>query len=203
MGIISRNWRWRRILVAGAPRLLIQTVVAADLEQLDTRAAQGWVSHAIPTAFAVDCIDSLNSNAGKRLVQGVEVTATYEIPTEHFGKFTFSGGYNHFFTWKVEPLAGTGAHSFLGTYNNGSLPFGPGAIPYNKGFLRGEWEWRGFDFVATGNYIGDFEDDPTFIAGNTPDWRDGRRPGVCPPSACDELHHARHAVELRVRETGY
>jgi iron complex outermembrane receptor protein len=113
------------------------------------------------------CIDSLNSNAGKRLVQGLEVTASYDIPTERFGKFTFSGGYNHFFTWKAEPLAGTGAHSFLGSYNNGSLPFGPGAIPYNKGFLRGEWEWRGFDFVATGNYIGDFQDDPTFLAGNT------------------------------------
>jgi outer membrane receptor protein involved in Fe transport len=28
--------------------------------------------------------------------------------------------------------------------------------------LRGEWEWRGFDFVATGNYIGDFHDDPSF-----------------------------------------
>ena len=110
----------------------------------------------------LDCIDSLNSNAGKRLVQGLEVTATYEIPTERFGKFTFSGGYNHFFTWKAEPLAGVGAHRFLGTYNNGSLPFGPGAIPYNKGFLRGEWEWRGFDFVANGNYIGDFRDDPGF-----------------------------------------
>ncbi len=115
-----------------------------------------------PDTNFVDCIDSLNSNAGKRLVQGLEVTATYDIPTEHFGKFTFSGGYNHFFTWKAEPLAGTGAHSFLGSYDNGSLPFGPGAVPHNKGFLRGEWEWRGFDFVATGNYIGDFRDDPSF-----------------------------------------
>jgi outer membrane receptor protein involved in Fe transport len=33
--------------------------------------------------------------------------------------------------------------------------------------LRGEWEWRGFDLVATGNYIADFEDDPAFIYGNT------------------------------------
>jgi outer membrane receptor protein involved in Fe transport len=114
----------------------------------------------------LECIDSLNSNAGKRLVQGIEVAAEYVIPTERFGKFTISGNYNHFFTWKAEPLPGTGAHGFLGTYNNGSLAFGPGAVPYNKGFLRGEWEWRGFDFVATGNYIGDFEDDPTFIAGN-------------------------------------
>ena len=121
-----------------------------------------------PATNVVTCIDSVNSNAGKRLVQGIEATATYEIPTERFGKFTISGGYNHFFTWKAEPLAGTGANSFLGNYNNGSLPFGPGAVPFNKGFLRGEWEWRGFDFVATGNYIGDYHDDPTFNASANP-----------------------------------
>ncbi|PYJ12133.1 MAG: hypothetical protein DMF06_00585 [Verrucomicrobia bacterium] len=109
----------------------------------------------------IDCIDSGFGNAGKRLVQGVEATAAYELPTEHWGKFTFSGGYNHFFTWKAQP--GTGPfNSFLGNYNNGTLPLAPGAIPWNKGFLRGEWEWRHFDFVATGNYIGDFRDDPAF-----------------------------------------
>ncbi len=115
-----------------------------------------------PDTNRVDCIDSVNSNAGKRLVQGLDVTAVYELPTERFGKFTFSGGWNHFFTWKAEPIVGSGAISFLGNYNNGSLPLAPGAIPWNKGFLRGEWEWRHFDFVMTGNYIGDFRDDPSF-----------------------------------------
>jgi iron complex outermembrane receptor protein len=110
----------------------------------------------------VECIDSLNSNAGKRLVQGVDATAIYEIPTERWGKFTFSGGYNHFFTWKAEPVAGSGTFSFLGNYNNGTVPLAPGAIPWNKAFIRGEWEWRHFDFVMTGNYIGDFRDDPNF-----------------------------------------
>ncbi|MFL6589503.1 MAG: TonB-dependent receptor domain-containing protein [Chthoniobacterales bacterium] len=116
---------------------------------------------------AVDCIDSINSNAGKRLVQGLDVTAVYEIPTERWGKFTFSGGWNHFFTWKAEPVEGAGAHNFLGDYNNSTIPLAPGAIPFNKAFLRGEWEWRHFDFVATGNYIGDYEDDPSFILGNS------------------------------------
>jgi iron complex outermembrane recepter protein len=110
---------------------------------------------------SVQCIDSAIGNAGKRHVQGIDVTAVYELPTERFGKFTFSGGWNHFFTWKAQP--GTGAfNNFLGNYNNGTLPLAPGAIPWNKAFLRGEWEWRHFDFVATGNYIGDFRDDPAF-----------------------------------------
>jgi iron complex outermembrane receptor protein len=112
---------------------------------------------------SLDCVDALSSNGGKRHVTGLDVTAVYEIPTERWGKFTFSGGWNHFFTWKAEPGQGQAFNSFLGNYNNGTLPLAPGAIPWNKGFLRGEWEWRHFDFVATGNYIGDFRDDPSFL----------------------------------------
>ena len=89
------------------------------------------------------------------------MTAVYEMPTERWGKFTIYGGWNHFFAWKAQPGVGT-FNNFLGNYNNGSLPLAPGAIPWNKGFLRGEWEWRHFDFLATGNYVGDFRDDPSF-----------------------------------------
>jgi iron complex outermembrane receptor protein len=107
------------------------------------------------------CINSPTGNAGKRHVEGLEVTASYDIPTDRFGRFTFSGGWNHFFTWKAQPGVGV-FNSFLGNYNNGPLPLAPGAIPWNKGFLRGEWAWRHFDFIATGNYIGDFRDNPAF-----------------------------------------
>ena len=118
------------------------------------------------TRFAdgsLDCVDALSSNGGKRHVTGLDVTAVYELPTERWGKFTFSGGWNHFFTWKAQPGQGQAFNSFLGNYNNGTLPLAPGAIPWNKGFLRGEWEWHHFDFVATGNYIGDFRDDNSFL----------------------------------------
>ena len=121
-----------------------------------TRDAQGNVT----------AIDSLNSNAGRRFVQGLDITAVYQIPTQNWGQFTISGGYNHFFSYKIEAIQGGGFTNFLGNYNNGSLPLAPGAIPFNKGFVRGEWEWKGFDFIATGNYIGDYEDDPAFILGN-------------------------------------
>jgi iron complex outermembrane receptor protein len=111
---------------------------------------------------AIDCVDSGFANSGKRLVQGVVVTALYEFPTEHFGKLTIYGSWNHFFSWKGQPGRESPTTSFLGNYDNRTLPFVPGAIPWNKGFLRGEWEWRGFDLVVTGNYIGDFRDDPSF-----------------------------------------
>jgi outer membrane receptor protein involved in Fe transport len=108
-------------------------------------------------------IDSATTNAGKRFVQGLDITAAYQLPTTAFGTFTISTGYNYFFTWKAEAVPGAGTHSFLGDYNNGTIPLAPGALPYHKGFLRGEWAWRGFDFVATGNYISSFNDDSAFV----------------------------------------
>jgi iron complex outermembrane receptor protein len=113
-------------------------------------------------------IDSATTNAGKRLVNGMDVTAVYSIPTTNWGTFTTSVGYNYFFTWKAEALPGAGTHSFLGDYNNGTIPLAPGALPYHKGFLRGEWEWRGFDFVSTINYISSFNDDSAFVLAARP-----------------------------------
>ena len=115
---------------------------------------------------SLDAVDADSSNAGKRLVEGLDVTALYSYPTQNWGTFTLTGSWNHFFIWKAEPGAGLGTVNFLGNYNNSTLPLAPGAIPFNKGYIRGEWAWKGFDFNATGNYIGDYEDDPSFIFGN-------------------------------------
>jgi iron complex outermembrane recepter protein len=118
----------------------------------------------------LEAIDSQTFNAGVRFVQGVDVAANYELPTTNFGKFTFTLGYNHFFTWKISPGPGLPFEDFVGNYNNGSLPLAPGAIPFNKGFVRLEWEYKLgpgiLDFVAQGNYIGDYLDDPSFILDN-------------------------------------
>ncbi|HZA55479.1 MAG TPA: hypothetical protein VE616_14605, partial [Candidatus Udaeobacter sp.] len=115
-------------------------------------------------------IDSTPGNAGVRFVQGIDVNANYELPTTNFGKFTFTLGYNHFFTWKASAGPGLPFNDFRGNYNNGTLPLAPGAIPFNKGFVRLEWEYKLgpgiLDFVAQGNYISDFLDDPSFIANN-------------------------------------
>jgi iron complex outermembrane receptor protein len=118
----------------------------------------------------LEAIDSQTFNAGIRFVQGVDVAANYELPTTNFGKFTFTLGYNHFFTWKISPGPGLPFEDFVGNYNNGSLPLAPGAIPFNKGFVRLEWEYKLgpgiLDFIAQGNYIGDYLDDPSFILNN-------------------------------------
>ena len=127
----------------------------------------------------LEAIDSLTSNAGKRLINGMDVSVVYQIPTQALGQFTIALGYNYFFTWKAEPSAGAGLVSFLGDFN-ATIPLAPGAIPYHKGFIRGEWAWHGFTFVATGNYISSYWDDPTFVLISEP--LPGSGPGdVDPP----------------------
>ena len=116
-----------------------------------------------PQTGEIISVAAQNQNASKRLVSGMDITATYQIPTHNWGTFTISTGYNYFFTWKAEPFVGAGTTNFLGDYNNGSVPLAPGAIPYHKGYLRGEWEWRGFDFVSTVNYISSFNDDSSAL----------------------------------------
>jgi iron complex outermembrane recepter protein len=113
-------------------------------------------------------IDAPNNNAGARFVQGVDVTAVYQLSTTNFGRFTFTLGWNHFFTWKAQLGPGLPFHNFRGS--RGPAPLTPGGIPDNKGFLRFEWEYRlgpgNIDFVAQGNYIGGQWDAPQFIPGN-------------------------------------
>ena len=111
-----------------------------------------------PQTGEIISVDAQNQNASKRLVNGMDITASYQFPTQNWGTFTLSSGYNYFFTWKAEPFAGAGTTNFLGD-DNASVPLAPGAIPYHKGYLRGEWEWRGFDFTSTVNYISSFNDD--------------------------------------------
>jgi iron complex outermembrane receptor protein len=110
------------------------------------------------SANSVTFINSQTANAGKRLVNGMDVNLIYQLPTPNWGQFTWRLGYNYFFTWKAEPVAGAGFTSFAGNFT-ATLPLAPGAIPYHKGFLSGEWEWRGWDFIVTGNYISSYNDD--------------------------------------------
>jgi outer membrane receptor protein involved in Fe transport len=121
-----------------------------------------------PVTNEVLFIEALNNNAGARFVQGVDVTAMYQLPTTNFGRFTFTLGWNHFFTWKAQLGPGLPFHNFRGS--RGAAPLTPGGIPNNKGFLRFEWEYKlgpgNLDFVAQGNYIGGQWDAPQFILGN-------------------------------------
>ncbi len=119
------------------------------------------------TAGAIDQINAGFGNSGKRYIQGIDIVGSYELPWDRLGKFVFTLGYNHFFTYKIDVGAGAGNTNFLGK-NLVSLPLTPGAVPYNKGFFRVDWEWRGFAATANLNYVGDYLNDGSFIVANAP-----------------------------------
>ncbi len=110
-----------------------------------------------------DQINAGYGNAGKRFVEGLDLTAIYEWATTNFGKFTFTLGYNHFFYYNVDAGFAAGPTRFAGG-NFQSIPLVPGAIPFNKGFFRTEWDYRGFYFGATLNYVGDYLNDGGSLA---------------------------------------
>lgn len=117
---------------------------------------------------ALSAVDSATTNAGKRLVTGMDIFASYELPLNpDWGRFTISSAYNYFFAWKAQASPGFGYTNYLGDYS-AVLPLSPGAIPYHKGFLRSEWEWRGWDFLSTVNYISSFNDDSAFVLASRP-----------------------------------
>ncbi len=115
----------------------------------------------------IDRINAAYLNSGKRLVEGVDIVANYQLPTA-FGTFDWTLGYNHFFRWK----ASTGTPGLPATNFNGSnltsIPLAPGAIPRNKGYFRTDWTYGGFELVGTINYIDSYHNDGAFLTTATP-----------------------------------
>ncbi|OAI42848.1 hypothetical protein AYO41_03435 [Verrucomicrobia bacterium SCGC AG-212-E04] len=110
-----------------------------------------------------DQINAGYGNVGTRFVEGIDVTVIYEWVTTSAGKFTFTLGYNHFFYYNVDSTIGNSPTRFVGG-NFNSIPLVPGAVPYNKGFFRVEWQYRGFYAGATVNYVGDYLNDGGALA---------------------------------------
>ena len=145
-------------------------------------------------------------NAAKRRVEGIDVTVAYELDTMNlfkrdFGKFNFTLNYNHFFRFNAEVAPGAGSTNFLGTFSN--APLTPGSIPYNKALGQIEYQKSfpavGFlpkstiDLVATVNYIGDYLDDGSLVAGGQAPITDAN--GNVPDPA-----NPKYAINRKVRE---
>jgi iron complex outermembrane receptor protein len=103
-------------------------------------------------------------NAARRNIEGIDLTASYEWATQDWGKFNFALGWNHFFRFNAALSDTSGFTDLLGKFSDS--PLTPGSIPYNKGLLTVDWQYRGFDFVSTVNYIGDYLDQPSAVNGS-------------------------------------
>lgn len=98
-------------------------------------------------------------NGGKRLVSGIESTLAYERRTESAGVLNFTLATHYLLAWKAEVFPGFGAVNYLGGNSRGV-----GSLPRWKGYFRSAWEYRNFSVSGTLNFVGDFHDDPHFLA---------------------------------------
>jgi outer membrane receptor protein involved in Fe transport len=84
-----------------------------------------------------------------------------------YGKFTFLGAYNHITRLNVQLVAGRGWTNFLGRFQNAASPFSPGSIPWNKAYSQMQWDYHGFSWVNTFNYVGDYHDFGADVTGSS------------------------------------
>jgi len=102
-------------------------------------------------------------NSSRRAVEGIDVTAIYELPIDNFGKFTFTAAYNHLLRFNAQIVAETGFTNYLGKFQSANSPLSPGSLPYNKGYVQAQWDYKGFQLINTFNYVGDYMDFGGFV----------------------------------------
>ena len=156
------------------PRQIPNLTVTADYYQLNSEGvvitgfAQGAVvRNAADGSFADRVIRDANGtlqqvldfpfNAARKAVEGIDITAVYEYPTDNFGKFTIAAAYNHLLRFNLQVIETAGFTNALGRFYSDS-PFIPGSLPYNKGYVQTQWDYKGFQLINTFNYIGDYKD---------------------------------------------
>ncbi len=98
-------------------------------------------------------------NLSRRIIEGVDGTASYLLPTETAGTFTFSALLAYYYNFKQEDLPGSGLRDRLGDFVDPSQGFGLGSIPRIKGVFSTFWNYQNFEFGPTFNYIGSYRDD--------------------------------------------
>ena len=102
-------------------------------------------------------------NSARKAVEGIEITAIYQIPSDNFGKFTLTADYNHLFRFNTQIIAESGFTNYLGRFQSATSPISPGSLPYNKGYVQAQWDYRGFQLINTFNYVGDYKDFGGFV----------------------------------------
>lgn len=98
-------------------------------------------------------------NLSRRIIEGVDATASYQLSTETAGTFTFSAMAAYYYNFQQEDIPGSGLRDRLGDFVDPSQGFGLGSIPRLKGVFSSFWDYQNFEFGATANYIGSYRDD--------------------------------------------
>ena len=163
------------------PRLIPNLTVTADYYQLNSEGVivTGFAQAAVvrnvanPANFADRIIRDASGalqtvldfpfNSARKAVEGIDITAIYQIPTDDFGKFTLTAAYNHLFRFNTQIIAESGFTNYLGRFQSATSPISPGSLPYNKAYVQAQWDYKGFQLINTFNYVGDYKDFGGFV----------------------------------------
>jgi iron complex outermembrane receptor protein len=158
------------------PRLIPDLTITADYYQLNSEGVivTGFAQAAVvrnianPANFADRIIRDASGalqtvldfpfNSARKAVEGIDITAIYQFPTENFGKFTLAAAYNHLFRFNTQIIAESGFTNYLGRFQSATSPISPGSLPYNKAYVQTQWDYKGFQLINTFNYVGDYKD---------------------------------------------
>ena len=102
-------------------------------------------------------------NMSQRIIEGVDIGARYDIPTDSYGTFTVGVDVAYVYRFDQENVPGDGLRDRLGDFVDPSQGFGLGTIPRLKGNLSTIWAYEGFELGATAYYIARYNDDTAAI----------------------------------------
>jgi iron complex outermembrane receptor protein len=108
-----------------------------------------------PTTQRIDTIMNLNTNAGKDHLDGLDFSATYDLPTEA-GLFGFMLNGSWLRTYDRTLADGTVIHG-AGTWDLNQGGVG-GAYPHLRGNIAVNWALKGFSAGIRGYYIGPYKE---------------------------------------------
>lgn len=102
-------------------------------------------------------------NLSERIIEGVDVSLRYDIPTDKMGTFTLGFEAAYVYKYEQENIPGEGFQDRLGRFIDPSQGFGLGTIPEWKFNSSAFWNFKGFECGVTFNFISSFQDDTAAI----------------------------------------
>jgi outer membrane receptor protein involved in Fe transport len=102
-------------------------------------------------------------NLSERVIEGIDFSLRYDIPTEKAGTFALGWEASYVYKYEQENIPGEGFEDRLGRFVDPSQGFGLGTIPQWKFNASCFWSFKGFEAGVTFNYISEFEDDTAAI----------------------------------------
>lgn len=117
-----------------------------------------------PVSGLINSVLETPLNAARVGIEGIDVSAFYEIDLKNYGKVNLNLGYNHLLRYNAAVSPTSGFENFTGNFSTD--PLTPGSLPVNKGLFTIEYQYKGIDLVNTINYIGDYVDNSNFVNGS-------------------------------------